>query len=141
MTRTRTAVDEVDDRSLAQLSGDLTRQLGELIHHEIQQATIEVSEKARRAGLGAGALGAASVLALFGLACLIAAGIAGLALVLPWWLAALLVATACLLAAAISAQVGRVQVKRATPPIPTKAVESSKEDVAWLKEQARSARR
>ena len=36
--------------------------------------------------------------------------------------------------------IGRNEVSQGTPPIPEEAIESSKEDVEWLKTQARSAR-
>jgi hypothetical protein len=35
---------------------------------------------------------------------------------------------------------GKAQVKRATPPVPEQAVDSTKEDLEWVKARAKSAR-
>jgi hypothetical protein len=40
----------------------------------------------------------------------------------------------------VLALMGRRQISRATPPVPAEAVERTKEDVQWLKTQAKSAR-
>ena len=42
------------DKSLAELGGDLARQMTALVHHEIELATAEMTQKGRRAGFGAG---------------------------------------------------------------------------------------
>lgn len=130
-----------DQKSTAQLAGDLARQMTSLVHDEIQLAKTEMAEKGKRAGLGAGMFGAAGLLGLFALGCLTATAIAAIALVISVWLAALLVGVAYLLMAGIVALVGRKQLVRATPPVPTEALESAKEDVEWLKMRARSAKR
>jgi hypothetical protein len=36
--------------------------------------------------------------------------------------------------------VGRGKVKEATPPAPERAIESTKEDIEWTKERAKTAR-
>jgi hypothetical protein len=41
----------------------------------------------------------------------------------------------------VLAMKGRRQFAQAVPPVPAQAVESTKEDVEWLKTQAKSARR
>jgi len=132
--------EHADNRS-TDLAGDLARQVTTLIHHEIELAKVEMSDKGKRAGIGAGMFGAAAVLALFGLGALTACAVAALALVLAVWLSALIVGAAYLLAGGCAALVGRRQIARATPPVPTEAMESSKEDVTWLKTQAKSAKR
>jgi uncharacterized membrane protein YqjE len=129
------------ERSTPELVGDLARQMTTLIHHELELAKVEMSEKGKRAGAGAGMLGGAAVLGLLALGSLTACAIVAFDLVLPLWLAALIVGAALLVLAGIVALVGRVQMRRATPPIPHDAVESSKEDIQWLKQQAESARR
>jgi uncharacterized membrane protein YqjE len=129
------------ERSTAELAGDLARQMTTLLHHEMELAKVEMTEKSKRAGLGAGMLGAAGLLAWFGFACLTACAIVALDLALPLWLAALIIGAVYLALGGIAALVGRAQVREAAPPIPEQAVESSKEDVQWLKTQAESARR
>lgn len=128
-------------KSTSELASDLSRQITELIHSEIQLAKAEVSEKGRRLGIGAGGFGISGIFGLLALGCLVAAAIAALQLAVVLWVAALVVGGGCFLVAAFAAMVARGQVKRATPPMPTEAIESTKEDVEWLKTQAKSASR
>jgi hypothetical protein len=129
------------EESTAELAGDLTRQITGLIHSEIQLAKTEVAEKGRRFGFGAGGFGISGVLGLFGLGCFVAAAVVAVHLEVVLWAACLAVGGGCLVVAAFAALVARAQVKRATPPLPTEAIESTKEDVQWVKRQARSASR
>ena len=50
-----------------------------------------MAEKGKKAGIGAGLFGGAGLFALYGLGCLIAAAILGLAGPVPDWLAAIIV--------------------------------------------------
>ncbi|HEY7133790.1 MAG TPA: phage holin family protein [Acidimicrobiia bacterium] len=129
------------DKSTAELTSDLVRQISALMHDELALAKAEMTEKGKRAGLGAGIFGAAGVLALFAVGCLTACVIAAIAVATPVWVAALIVGVAYLLAAGIAAAMGRAEVARATPPVPTEAVESTKEDVEWIKTHATSTTR
>jgi hypothetical protein len=56
-----------------------------------------------------------------------------LALVLPAWIAAMIVGGALLLAAAVAALVARGQFRKSAP-MPSAAVEEAREDVAVVKE-------
>src|SRR5438046_1716186 len=128
------------EKSMAELGGDLARQMTALVHHEIELAKAEMTQKGKRAGLGAGMFGAAGVLAAFGFGCVTACFIAALQLGISVWLAALIVGLVYFAVAAVLALMGRRQISEATPPVPAEAVESTKEDVEWLKTQAKSAR-
>jgi Flp pilus assembly protein TadB len=130
---------EFDGRSTAELAGDLTRQITGLIHSEIQLAKTEVAEKGRRFGFGAGGFGFSAAWALLGLGCLVAAAVVAVHLEVVLWAACLAVGGGCLIVAAFAALVAQRHVKKATPPIPTEALESTKEDVQWVKTQAKSA--
>jgi hypothetical protein len=66
--------------------------------------------------------------------------IAALQLVMLVWVAALIVGFAYVLVAGAIALMGRRQLAEATPPVPAQAVQSTKEDVEWLKTQAKSGR-
>lgn len=129
------------EKPTAELVGDLSRQITGLIHSEIQLAKAEVSEKGRRFGFGAGGFGVSGLFGFFGLACLIAGAVAAVQLAVVLWAAALVVGGACFFVAGFAALVARRQIKRATPPLPTEAIESTKEDVQWVKTQAKSASR
>jgi hypothetical protein len=131
----------VDSKPTAELAGDLARQISELVHSEIQLAKTEVAEKGRRFGSGAGGFGIAGLFGLFGLGCLVAAAVAAVHVAIALWLSALVVGGGCFLVAGLAVLVARRQVKTATPPLPTEAIESTKEDIRWLKTQAKSASR
>jgi hypothetical protein len=101
-------------------------------------AQVELQEKGKRMGMGAGMFGGAGVVALYGVGALIAAAIVGLGTLLEPWLAAVIVGVALLAVAGILALTGRKQVDRGTPPLPEQAIESTKRDMDELKARARS---
>lgn len=121
------------DPTLGALVHDLTREIPELIRSEIRLAQAEVTQKAKKAGLGLGMFSVAGLLALFGLATLVATAVLALALAVAAWLAALIVAVALLALAAVVALVGKHEVAEATPLVPQRAVEGVKEDLATVK--------
>ncbi|APU16720.1 phage holin family protein [Actinoalloteichus fjordicus] len=123
-----------DDRSTAELMGDLSTQLSRLVREEMQSATAELRSKGRRLGAGAGLFGAAGVLALYGGGVLIATLIMLLALVLTPWIAALVVGVVLLAAAGMCAAIGRGQTRRATPPVPEQTMASVRDDLQTIKE-------
>jgi uncharacterized membrane protein YqjE len=126
-----------DDPSTAELLGRLSAQTNELVRKEFELARTELTEKARHLGVGAGLFSTAGLLALYGLAAAIATVIIALALVMPWWLSALIVTVALFAAAGIAALVGKKQVQEGTPPTPEQALASTRLDVDEVKEAAR----
>ena len=62
---------------------------------------------------------------------------AALALVLPDWLAALIVAVVLFAVAGVLALIGKKDVQKGSPPIPTQAIASTKADIETVKESAR----
>ena len=131
----------VEDRSTADLLRDLSNELTRLVHQEVQLAKAELAQKTKRLGAGAGLLGGAAVVGLLGAGALVAAAIAGIATVLSVWLSALIVGGFLAAVAGLLAMTGGTEVSRGAPPIPEEAIESTKEDVEWLKTQAKSAKR
>ena len=125
--------DGAADPTLGALVHDLSTQIPELVRSELRLAQAELAEKGKRAGLGAGLLGAAGVTALYGVAVLLAALVLGLAVVLPAWAAALVVALVLLAAAGVLALRGKGQVEQATPAAPERAIAGIKEDVETVK--------
>jgi hypothetical protein len=126
-----------EDASTGQLVGQLTEQISRLVRDEARLAQAEVTQKAKRLGVGAGLFGGAGLFAFFGLAVLIAAAVLALALVLPGWLAALIVAVVLLAVAGVLALVGKKDVEKGAPPVPTEAIASTKADIQTVKESAR----
>ena len=85
-------------------------------------------------------LGGAGLFGLLALGALTACLIAALATATSTWLSALIVTAVYGLIAGALALVGKSRLKNATPPVPQQTQESVKEDVAWAKTRARSAR-
>ena len=129
------------DQSTGDLVKTLSQQTSELVRKEVDLAKAELTEKGKKAGVGAGMFGAGGLLALFGLACLTAALIAGLSEGMDTWVAALIVGVIYLAGAGIAAVMGREKIREATPLAPEQAVETTKEDVQWAKTQIRSETR
>jgi uncharacterized membrane protein YqjE len=132
---------EVRDASAAELVKQLTEQTSRLVRHEVELAKVELTEKGKRAGIGAGMFGGAGVFGLYALGALTAAAIAALSLAVATWLAALIVAVIWAAIAGVMALTGKKKVQQATPPVPEDAVESVKEDVQWTKARAQQGRR
>jgi uncharacterized membrane protein YqjE len=125
--------DGAADPTLGALVHDLSTQIPELVRSELRLAQAELTEKGKRAGLGAGLLGAAGITALYGVAVLLAALVLALTLVLPAWAAALVVALVLLAVAGVLALRGKGQVEQATPAAPERAIAGIKEDVETVK--------
>ncbi|GAA4440067.1 phage holin family protein [Actinokineospora soli] len=107
-----------------------------MVRDELELAKAELRRKGKRFGTGVALGGAAGVLAWFGLAALLVAAGAALALVMPVWLAALVVALVLLVVAGVLGAVGAKDVKKATPPVPEQAIDSTRRDIAAVREGA-----
>lgn len=123
------------DPTLGALVHQLTTQVPELIRSELRLAQSEIAESGKRAGLGIGMFSAAGLLAFFGFGTLVTTAVLALALVVPGWLAALIVALLLLAGAGVLAMMGRSKVQEATPIQPERAVAGIKEDIATVKGQ------
>jgi uncharacterized membrane protein len=120
-------------RSLFALISDLPRLLIQLLKAELAHLKAEFAEKAKYAGVGIGLIVVAATLAFFALGTLVAAAILGLAVVLPAWLSALIVAVAILLIAAVLVFAGISSFKRMNGVAPQETLESIHEDAEALK--------
>ena len=131
------AEQNLNDRPVGELIQQLSQQTATLVRQELQLAQVEMKEKGKRFGLGAGLFGGAGVVALYGVGALIATIILVLATFLEAWLAALIVTVVLFAAAGVFALVGKKQVEEATPPKPEQAIESTKRDVDEVKGRAK----
>jgi len=132
---------DLRERPIGEVARDLTRDLSLLVRQEIDLAKAEMSEKGRTAAPGIGLLGGAGVTALCACGALTAFLILVLALFLPDWLAALIVAAVLGAVAYVLAQRGKERVQEAGKPVPEQTIETVKEDVEWAKTRASSARK
>jgi uncharacterized membrane protein YqjE len=122
--------------STAELIRQMSEQVSRLIRDELRLAKIELVEKGRRAGIGAGLVGAAGLLATLAAGSFVAMVILLLALVMPAWVAALIVGAVLLIAAGVAGLTGRRQVAQGTPPTPELAMQSVRSDIDVVKERA-----
>jgi Flp pilus assembly protein TadB len=120
------------DASLSELMTQLSSQTSRLVRDELRLAQKEFQESAKRAGIGAGLFSVAGLFAVFGFGTVIAAAVAALALTLPVWAAALIVAAVLFVVAGIAALISRKQVQQVAAAPQT--VESVKEDLREVKD-------
>jgi uncharacterized membrane protein YqjE len=130
---THSTLDDRRHQPTGELVTQLTEQVSTLVRDELALARAELVEKGKRAGTGAGLLGGAGVLALYGVGGLLVTAVAALSLVWPVWLAALVVTVVLFVIAGVAALIGKKQVGEAMPPAPTAAVQSTKSDVDAVK--------
>jgi len=128
-----------DDRSLGDLTKQLSRDVSLLVRSEVELAKAEVVARAATMARGVAMLAVGALLALVVLSCLVAAAVAALSLVVDVWLAALIVAAVAATIAAIVSMIGLKALRSAGPPLPLDTVESAKEDLAWVKTRANSS--
>jgi uncharacterized membrane protein YqjE len=122
-----------EDASLGTLVHDLTEQISTLVRDEMRLAQAEMAEKGKKAGVGIGMFGGAGLVVLYGVGALVATAILALALVMPGWLAALIVAVVLFAIGGVLALVGKSNVSKATPPKPEEAIAGLQQDVATVK--------
>ena len=125
------------DPTVGELARQLPEQITRLVREELRLAQLEMTQKGRRAGIGAGILGGGGVVALHGVAAVLAAAILALATVLPAWASALIVGGALLAVSAVLAWLGRKRVQQAMPPVPQQTQASVEADVEEIKERVR----
>lgn len=120
-------------RPLPELTKDLVAQLRRLVASELALFKAEMSAKAKAAGVGAGLLVAALVFVFFALCALVTTAVLAFALIVPAWLAALIVAGILLVLGIIAALIGRASLKRGVPPVPDDLKQELGDDLRALK--------
>ena len=130
--------DHQTDASMGELVSRLSEEMSSLVRGELELARLELTEKVKHTGKGAGAFGAAGLVALYGLGALIATAILALAYVMDAWLAALLVGVALLIVAGAMALFGKQQVSEGVPMRPERATENLRRDMEAVKHHRRA---
>ncbi|WP_353987147.1 phage holin family protein [Ruicaihuangia caeni] len=115
-------------RSLFQLISDLPGVVADLVRAEFALLKAEIVAKLKLAGIGVAFLLIAAVIVLLFVGVLLTAAIFALSLVMPGWLAALLVALLLLIVIAVLVMLGVRQLKQAMPPVPEQTIDSVKRD-------------
>ena len=130
----------LEDRPMPELVKTLTDQTTTLVRQEIELAKAEMAAKGKEVGIGAGAFGGAALVGLYAFGALTAAIVLALSTAVDAWLAALIVGVVYAAVAGVLALLGKKKTQAGTPPLPERAIESTKEDVEWAKTRAKSAR-
>jgi uncharacterized membrane protein YqjE len=136
-TVTQVRTEELSERSVGELVQQVSQQTATLVRQEMRLAQVELQEKGKRAGIGAGMFGGAGLVALYGVGAVIAAVIMLVATAIEPWVSALIVGVVLLATAGILALLGRREVEQATPPKPERAMESMQHDVEHVRERVR----
>ncbi len=134
------AREDLHELPLGELLKQLSQETAKLVRQELELAKAEVASTGKKAGLGAGLVGAAGIVGFLALGAFTAFLILVLNTFMPAWLAALIVTLVYGAIAGVLALRGRDKVKEATPPAP-QTVETVKEDIEWAKNPTRSASR
>jgi uncharacterized membrane protein YqjE len=129
------------EQSMGELFKQLSDELSTLVRQELRLAQAEMTEKGKRAGIGAGMFGGAGVVGFVALLTLTACVIAALSTAMPVWLAALIVTVVYAIVAGVLALTGKQRLAEASPPVPEQTAETVKEDVQWAKTRLPSGRR
>jgi xanthine/uracil permease len=125
------------ERSLGELFGSLTSQLGQLVHKEVELARTEMTANVVRTSRNASLIGVGGAVAYAGFLVVLAAAVGVLMMLgLDLWLAALIVGLVVMGIGAALIQRGRSQLEAASLA-PTRTIESLKEDAEWAKDQTR----
>lgn len=129
------------DRPLGELFKRLSQDLALLVRQELDLARVELVEKSKTVGAGAGMLSGAAIAGLLALGSLTAFAILALSLAMAPWLAALIVTIVYGAAAGVLALTGKKKIEEATPLVPQQTLDTVKEDVKWAKTQIKSGAR
>lgn len=120
-------------KSIFAMIADIPTLVTDLVQREIELVKTEVVAKLKALGVGAGLIAVAAVVLLAMLGVLLTAAIFALSLIMPGWLAALLVAAGLLIVAVIVGLIGYRILKKGIPPLPSESIESLRRDLRAIK--------
>ena len=113
----------------------LREDVANLIRTEIELAKAEVQAKLKVHAVAVGLIAGGAAFLLLGLFALVGAAIFALALVVPYWAAALIVGAVLLLIALLLAFLGQRSIKKTGLPTPDAAVAEALATVEMVKEE------
>jgi uncharacterized membrane protein YqjE len=123
------------ERPMADVVKDIIGNAQEMVRSEIRLARVEIREEASKTARAGAMLAAGGVIGMIGAVFLLVCVAQLLDLVMPDWVAALLVGLALGIAAAVLVSKGRANLRM---PVPDKTIENVKENVEWMKNQTKS---
>lgn len=125
-----------ENRSFVGIVQDVVSNVEDIVTSEVRLVRAEITAKAKKAVVASRVLAAGGLLAFYGVGFLLLAAVYALTLIIPAWGAALVVfgAVTAIAGALILAGWKRLKQVHAKPEA---AIQSAKENVQWLKTQAR----
>ena len=129
---------EPRDATLGSAAKDVAEHASALVRLEIELAKLELSRKVGSLGAGIGLGVGAAVVAVYMVGFLFATIAAGLATVMPTWLALLIVTLFLLLVTCVLGLLAMNRIKKGTPPVPEQAIEEAKLTTEALKSDGSS---
>ena len=123
------------ERSMSEVVKDIISNVQDMVRSEMRLAKAELREEGARSAAAAKLIGIGAGLALLSAGFVLVSIAQLLALVMPAWLATLLVGTILGIAGMTMLSKGRAQF---TVPKPNKTIENVKENVEWMKNQTKS---
>lgn len=128
--------DTADDRPLSEIVEQILHDLQQIFHEEVRLAASEMKEKARQSTKAGIFLGGAAFLGLLATLCLVTTCIVALAIVLPLWLAALLMAVVLGIGAGGAFLLGRMALEE-VDTVPQRTVETLRDLTDWARTRTR----
>jgi uncharacterized membrane protein YqjE len=128
---------DMRDQPVSDIVKQVSDEAKTLVGQEIKLAKAEMTEKAKEIGIGAGMFGGAGYtlhLAALGLMLTL---IFALSTAMPAWLAALIVTVVFVAIAGVLALTGKKRIQKAGPPVPEETIESVKQTIETVKEEAK----
>lgn len=125
-----------DSASFAELIQNIVTDVQGLVRSEIRLAKTELKEDAATTGRASSLLVGGAVLAFYAVGFLLLTLVYALATAMPNWLAALIVGVVVAIVAGVLAMLGYQRIKEVNFK-PEQTVDTVKEDVEWVKQQAR----
>jgi len=125
---------DAGQRSMGDVLKDIISNVQEMVRSEVRLAKVELREEAAQSAASAKLLAMGGGMALLAVGFVLTAVAQLLALVMPNWLATLIVGAVLGIAGMVFLSKGKAQF---TVPKPTKTIENVKENVQWMKDQTR----
>jgi membrane protein len=125
-----------NERSIADVLRDIATNIQEIVRSEIRLARVELTEEGQKFVSGARVLAIGAVVALYAVGFVLLGAMFALELVMPAWVAALILGAVLLIAAGIAVSAGLSRLKAIKAPV--KTMQTVKEDALWMKEQPKS---
>lgn len=123
-------------RSVTDVLQDIVGNVQEIVRSEVRLAKTELREEAAKAKTSSMFLGAGALVGVYAGGFLLLGIMYALAIALPLWVAAFIIAITLAVAAGLLLRAGRRRIQQVNPT-PDRTVENVKENVAWLKQHTK----